>query len=166
MGVARVDVILRRGRISLSQERTGGSQPTWQRAQHSKRGENLKQLHFRGFHLRTATMLIPDFTAPAREHLLSLPVMAGVVHRPNGPLSLAGRISISEQAFRYPRIINDSQPAPLEPPSASRNRASPTHFSLSRILRPANHPQAWGHGGRMEGVWRDSDVGRTTSWYC
>src|ERR1022692_3894859 len=86
MGVARVDVVRRRGRISLSQERTGGSQPTWQGAQHSKRGENLKQLHFRGFHLRTTTMVFLSFSAPAREHPWSLPELAGVVDRSNGPL--------------------------------------------------------------------------------
>src|ERR1039458_5447596 len=122
MGVARVNMVRRRGRISLSQERTGGSQPTCQGAQHSKRGENLQQLHFRGFHLRTATMVILSFTAPAREHPRSLPELAGVGGRLNGTL--------------YP------------------------------IYCPANRPPAWGHGGRMEGVWRYSDVGRTTSWFC
>src|ERR1017187_964921 len=122
MGVARVDVILRRGRISLSQERTGGSQPTCPGAQHSKRGENLEQLPFRGFHLRTATMVILSFTAPAREHPRSLPEPAGVVDRPNG--------------------------------------------AIYRIYCPASHPQWWGHGGRMEGVWRCSHVDCITSWYC
>src|ERR1017187_3384077 len=38
--------------------------------------------------------------------------------------------------------------------------------AVRRYLRWNRLRGRWGHGGGMEGVWRCSDVGRATSWYC
>ena len=46
--------------------------------------------------------------------------------------------------------------ASAEQPSYSQNRSSTPLFSVLRVFAPASHPQAWGYGGAMEGVWRGS----------
>ena len=48
----------------------------------------------------------------------------------------------------------------------SRNRPSPTIFSMLRNCPPDSHPQTWGNGEGTEGVWRGSHVDCTTSWNC
>src|ERR1035441_3643651 len=55
---------------------------------------------------------------------------------------------------------------PNTPPTSIRPCPGEQRLSILCPFPRASHPQAWGHGGCMEEVWRGSHVDCVTSWYC
>ena len=69
-----------------------------------------------------------------------------------------GRESSAFAAFG----VLEQAKAPLGPGVHISDRPLSPPASMLRNLVTASRKQAWGKGGGMEGVWRDSDVGRAT----